>query len=80
MYLPSNSNITNKTSDFSTKLSTPLKLDYNSRVALVEVIYKHSWNVSVGYIAYSNGQTSFNTFIEVNSFKDSEKLDFENNI
>ena len=75
IYLPSNSSIENTTTEFTTKLAEPLKFGKNSKVALVEVIYKHSWNVSVGYIAYSNGKTSFNTYIEVNSFKDSEKLD-----
>ena len=74
MYLPSNSNITNKTSDFSTKLSTPLKLDYNSRVALVEVIYKHSWNVGVGSILYSYDDINLES-MDILSFFDSETID-----
>jgi hypothetical protein len=61
IYLPSNSAIENTTTEFTTKLAEPLKFGKNSKVALVEVIYKHSWNVSVGYIEYSNGKTSFIT-------------------
>jgi hypothetical protein len=55
-------------------LAEPLIFPQNSKVALVEVIYKHSWNVSVGYISYSIGTNTYTTYIEVNSFKDSEKL------
>jgi hypothetical protein len=43
-------------------------------VALVEDIYKHSWNVSIGYILYSydNNVTHFH---EIKSFRDSETVD-----
>jgi hypothetical protein len=43
-------------------------------VALVEVIYKHSWNVSIGYIlhSYDNNITYLH---EIKSFRDSETVD-----
>jgi hypothetical protein len=47
IYLPSNSNSFNTTTEFTTQFSEPLNLKNNSKVALVEVIYKHSWNVSM---------------------------------
>ena len=74
IYLPSNSTVGNTTTEFTTKLAEPLVFPQNSKVALVEVIYKHSWNVSVGYISYSIDTNTYTTYIEVNSFKDSEKL------
>ena len=50
IYLPSNSNSQNTTSDFTTVLPRTFNFKSNSNVALVELIYRHSWNVSVGYV------------------------------
>ena len=69
IYLPSNSNSQNTTSEFTTTLPRPLNIKSNSQVALVEVIYRHSWNVSVGYILYSYNKKSYP--MEIKSFKDS---------
>jgi len=73
IYLPSNSNASNKTTEFSTTLSENLILPLNCQVALVEVIYKHSWNVSVGYISYSNDKSKFYKS-NIESFHDSETI------
>jgi len=70
IYLPSNSNSQNTTSDFTTTLPRPLNVKSNSQVALVEVIYRHSWNVSVGYILYTYNKKTYP--MEIKSFKDSE--------
>ena len=74
IYLPSNTNSLNTTTEFTTQFSEPLNLKSNSKVALVEVIYKHSWNVSIGYILYSydNNVTHLH---EIKSFRDSETVD-----
>ena len=73
VYLPSNSNETNKTTEFTTILNENIIVPSNCQVALVEVIYKHSWNVSVGYISYSfDGQKYFKKSID--AFHDSETV------
>ena len=74
VYLPSNSNSENTTTEYTTQFSEPINLKSNSKVALVEVIYKHSWNVSIGYILYSydNNVTHLH---EIKSFHDSETVD-----
>lgn len=50
--LPSNNNskffYNNTTSDFTTQLQAPLKLNTNYKVGLVELIYNQSWNVNLG--------------------------------
>jgi hypothetical protein len=73
VYLPSNSNISNKTTEFTTILNENLILPQNCQVALVEVIYKHSWNVSIGYISYSNDKNKFYKS-NIESFHDSETI------
>jgi hypothetical protein len=74
VYLPSNSNSENTTTEYTTQFSEPIYLKSNSKVALVEVIYKHSWNVSIGYILYSY-DNNITHLHEIKSFRDSETVD-----
>ena len=73
VYLPSNSSQNNSTTEYTTTLAEEVKLPQNCQVALVEVIYKHSWNVTVGYITYSSdSKTTVTKYID--SFHDSETI------
>ena len=74
VYLPSNSHSENTTTEFTTQFSEPISLKSDSKVALVEVIYKHSWNVSIGYILYSY-DNNITQLYEIKSFRDSETVD-----
>ena len=65
VYLPSNSSQNNSTTEYTTTLAEEVKLPQNCQVALVEVIYKHSWNVTVGYITYSSdSKTTVTIYID----------------
>lgn len=73
VYLPTNSSQNNSTTEYTTTLAEEVKLPQNCQVALVEVIYKHSWNVTVGYITYSSdSKTTVTKYID--SFHDSETI------
>ena len=73
VYLPSNSSQNNSTTEYTTTLAEEVKLPQNCQVALVEVIYKHSWNVTVGYITYSSDSKTTVTK-SIDSFHDSETI------
>ena len=72
VYLPSNSNNKNTTSSFTTDLDPSFSSNRYKKVALVEVIYKHSWNINLGFIIYTN--KSIKIVREIDSFHDSEKI------
>jgi hypothetical protein len=73
IYLPSNSNSQNTTSDFTTVLPRTFNFKSNSNVALVELIYRHSWNVSVGYVLYTFNKKTYP--MQIKYFKDSETIE-----
>jgi hypothetical protein len=73
IYLPSNSNSQNTTSDFTTVLPRTFNFKSNSYVALVELIYRHSWNVSVGYVLYTFNKKTYP--MQIKYFKDSETIE-----
>ena len=46
--LPSSTYATGSTSEFTTILATPIKLNQRYKVALVELTYNHSWKMELG--------------------------------
>ncbi len=60
--LPSSTSASGSTSDFTTTLAQPTQLNQKYKVALVELVYNHSWKIDLGNLYLSN--TNNNGFVE----------------
>ena len=77
--LPSSTYATGSTSEFTTILATPIKLNQRYKVALVELTYNHSWKMeqacdlmlAVVQIRFSIGSVSvFDDFLDFSKIKE----------
>ena len=60
--LPSSTSALGSTSDFTTTLAQPIELNQKYKVALVELVYNHSWKIDLGNLYLFN--TNSNGFVE----------------
>ena len=60
--LPSSTSALGSTSDFTTILAQPIQLNQKYKVALVELVYNHSWKIDLGNLYLFN--TNNNGFVE----------------
>ena len=57
--LPSSTSATGSTSEFTTILATPIKLNQRYKVALVELTYNHSWKMELGNLYIFDNSNNF---------------------
>ena len=57
--LPSSIAASGSTSEFTTILATPIKLNQRYKVALVELTYNHSWKMELGNLYIFNNNNNF---------------------
>ena len=57
--LPSSTSATGSTSEFTTILATPIKLNQRYKVALVELTYNHSWKMELGKLYIFDNSNNF---------------------